>query len=437
MSAARDALRELLERPALARLWAAARSRLERRGAGEDGEIELGGMTARVDDPTDAERAAAADLLALAKLPSAGRPLQVRLAKLDAALRGSRFAVGLVEALTLHGGALRDLPAERADIAAGRLESARRARRHPLLVERPELRPWLDELFAGGLLHRLGRGDAEGLLARVLAVLAALPAEGERLAVLANRILGNSHALDTGHRVPALVLRALAALAGSPPPTSAAERRALWDSAAVVCDDLSCDVLVLGLRPTGNSLLADTLRRFADGGEPLRVTLRQLERRALAWQGAELRVAVCENPAVVAVAADRLGASCPPLICLEGFPSTAARRLLESLAAAGGRFLYHGDFDWGGLRIANALGRIVPWAPWRFTTHDYQARVAERGDDPLPLESDPVDAEWDAELRPAMEAAGVKVEEEAGVDELVGDLGQTNGPSSGRAAPRG
>ncbi|MEV7466999.1 DUF2399 domain-containing protein [Streptomyces kronopolitis] len=36
---------------------------------------------------------------------------------------------------------------------------------------------------------------------------------------------------------------------------------------------------------------------------------------------------------------------------------------------------YHGDFDWGGLRIAAALLRRVPWSPWRYTAAHYRAAV--------------------------------------------------------------
>jgi hypothetical protein len=43
-------------------------------------------------------------------------------------------------------------------------------------------------------------------------------------------------------------------------------------------------------------------------------------------------VFVCENPNIAAIAADRLG-------------------------AAGARLLYHGDFDWAGLVIANFVMR--------------------------------------------------------------------------------
>ncbi|GAA3040812.1 hypothetical protein GCM10020000_19240 [Streptomyces olivoverticillatus] len=87
-------------------------------------------------------------------------------------------------------------------------------------------------------------------------------------------------------------------------------------------------------------------------------------------------VRICENPAVLAAAADACGADCPPLVCLQGQPSAAALTLLRHLHNGGARLLYHGDFDWGGLRIANVLLSHVPWRPWRYTATDYRALAA-------------------------------------------------------------
>ena len=58
---------------------------------------------------------------------------------------------------------------------------------------------------------------------------------------------------------------------------------------------------------------------------------------------------VCENPSVVEEAAEKLGARCAPLICVEGRPSVAATPLLGALSRCGTELRYHGDFDWSGL----------------------------------------------------------------------------------------
>jgi uncharacterized protein (TIGR02679 family) len=184
---------------------------------------------------------------------------------------------------------------------------------------------------------------------------------------------------------------------------------------------LSSTVLALGL-PGGPDATMGQILALAHGvGEPVVLTLRQLTRtdpRALGVRSGLVRI--CENPIVVASAADRLEANCPPLICLSGQPSAAARHLLEMLSDVGADFAYHDDFDWGGLRIANALAQHIAWRPWRYTTADYL--------DALPratggtLSGRPAIADWDTELAPTLHQHGVRIEEELVLDELIGDL---------------
>ena len=87
------------------------------------------------------------------------------------------------------------------------------------------------------------------------------------------------------------------------------------------------------------------------------LTLRQLRCHDEALPAGPVRI--CENPVVIAAAADELGSRCTPLVCVGGQPSAAVWRLLDLLAAGGAQFRYHGDFDWGGIRIASAVRRRV------------------------------------------------------------------------------
>ncbi|WND34370.1 DUF2399 domain-containing protein [Streptomyces sp. BB1-1-1] len=48
------------------------------------------------------------------------------------------------------------------------------------------------------------------------------------------------------------------------------------------------------------------------------------------------------------------------------------------------RLLYHGDFDWGGVRSATPLARSVPWRPWRYTAPEYRAAGDHTGRGPGP-----------------------------------------------------
>ena len=66
-------------------------------------------------------------------------------------------------------------------------------------------------------------------LTAALAVLRALPTDGVSLAALADDLLGDPHALDTGRSCSRLVLSALAARGSIEPPSHAEGVRSLWE----------------------------------------------------------------------------------------------------------------------------------------------------------------------------------------------------------------
>ena len=159
-------------------------------------------------------------------------------------------------------------------------------------------------------------------------------------------------------------------------------------------------------------------------GEPTYLSLRHLLRAAPAWGVAGRAVFVCENPNLVAIAADRLGRRSAALVCTDGMPAAAQRVLLQQLVAAGARLRCHGDFDWPGLRIANQVRAVCGghphWRPWRFSAADYQhACQAGAG---RPLAGAPAQADWDSTLTDAMASAGQAIDEEALADGLLDDL---------------
>jgi uncharacterized protein (TIGR02679 family) len=135
-------------------------------------------------------------------------------------------------------------------------------------------------------------------------------------------------------------------------------------------------------------------------------------------------VRICENPVVVASAADELGAQCRPLVCVGGQPSAAGWRLLELLALGGAEFGYHGDFDWGGVRIARTVRDRVTWRSWRYDRQAYEAAVTSA--DPLTplarLTGEPSATPWEPGLAAAMRHRNVRVEEELTLDALLRDL---------------
>ncbi|MEU3251477.1 TIGR02679 family protein [Streptomyces sp. NPDC006997] len=402
----RDRLARLLGGPELA--WFV--DRVRRRMARD--EPLTGPVT--LSDPTPAQREAAERLLGRA--PGAGRSLRIRLDAVDAVLRRSGAGPdGLAAAVTALTG-----PVPRLAEVREQEEHAWREAYAPLdtltRAVRPELAPWADRLRGDGLVRRLARTPqaAKRLLDDMAEALRRLPAEpAVSLPVFAADAFGDAHALDDGTPLATLVLSGVRALTGFPDGTGAEWRREAWASAGLLKDALSSTVLTLGLRGT------PPLDWAAGTGEPAVLTLRQLAH--LPPRTAPAAVHVCENPAVLGAAADSLGAVSPPLVCLQGQPSAAALTLLRHLHTHGSTLLYHGDFDWGGLRIATALLRRVPWRPWRYTAADYRAAAAATPLAP-PLTGTPATAPWDRELRPALTELGVRVEEEAVLGDLLADL---------------
>ena len=351
-----------------------------------------------------------------------GRPIRpgtaattIRLGDLDELLRRADRRWDLRAVVEHEHGSLPDRAGDAEQQAAA--IAAARDQARTLAPDEVWVGAWLDELDRGMLTRLHTRGELD-LLPTAARVLAALPAEGTPLPALASQVTGDTKALGPT-TLAGLVLRGLAVRMGEPTPRSAAERRALWEAAGVVPDDLASQVLVLNLTPTG-SALAGWLREAAAEGLPFRITLQQLARQPLT-HGAPGPVRVCENPAVLRAAAEQLGAGSAPLVCTEGRPSMACRRLLDGLVAAGAHVRYHGDFDWPGLRIGESLLAVTGGRPWRLGAADYLEAV-ERCDPRAPLTGAATASPWDPDLARTMADVGRTIYEEDVLDVLLGDL---------------
>ncbi|PPU72783.1 TIGR02679 family protein [Xanthomonas cucurbitae] len=396
---------------------ASVRQRLRRRyeQAGPEavpGIIRLGGLDA----------AAYSALAQLAGLPSRrARSITLDVVELDARLRAAGLADSLRDALERLEGPI---------VAHARLRNALQSRWSALLIDiqvAKLLRDWLDQSPAAlTLLKRLAREPdrADLMLQAADNVLARLPASGVPRSQLSAELLGDAHALDPGRPVATIVLTAWrwyegtrdAGRPGTAGDPDDARVRHVWARAGVLVSALARPALYLNLPMPGQD---DFTRR---SGEPGYLSLRQLLRHRPAWPVAGRRIHVCENPDIVAIAADRLGAACAPLICTDGMPAAAQRILLDQLTAAGAHLHYHGDYDWPGIGIANLVMRTWNARPWRFGTADYRAAVAQAPTRPHELSGDSVQALWDAELTMAMASHGVSIAEEAVVASLLVDL---------------
>ncbi|WP_245877244.1 TIGR02679 family protein [Streptomyces glaucescens] len=366
-------------------------------------------------DPDESQRQAA-DLL-LGRVPRSSGSLSIRLATVDEILRRSRVSPdGLAAAVVALTGPV-TLHAE----TRNREERAWNEAYAPLGILDGELARWAERIRSDGLVRRLARTPeaAGSLVEAAVRALRALPASPPTSrATFAARNLSGAHALDDGTPLATLVLSGIRCLTGFPDGSGAQWRREAWASAGLLKDDLSSTVLTLNLRGT------PFLDWMADAGEPAVMTLRSLTRSApVASVPTTGTVHICENPAVLSAAADTLGPACPPMVCLQGQPSAAALTLLRDLSMRGACLLYHGDFDWGGVRIAAALARSVPWRPWRYTAADYRAAVTAAAEAPN-LTGPPAATPWDPALAVALAERSVRVEEETVLDDLLTDLGR-------------
>ncbi|MHB1599242.1 MAG: TIGR02679 family protein [Acidimicrobiales bacterium] len=406
--------------PGLGRLWDAVAARLQRNGLRPHGVVRLEALDR-------AERRALAGILGR---PVTAARVSVDLADLDGRLRSVGDGRGLVTVAEALRGPLVDRPAAR--IAAGEQRSAvwaaaRAALADHGLGEQHWTEPWLEEIRGAGTLTRLGPDRAAASVVRAVRALAALPVvEGTagRLGRtdLAIRVTGSSHGLDDGEILASLVLRGIARMTSGAPPESAADRRALWEAAGILADEISTTVLTAGLRPPGSDPLAAGIRARGDAGCETHLTLRDL-RRIGSWVAPRTEVFVCENPRVVEAALD--AGSRRAMVCTAGNPRTVVHALLSQLAAGGARLHYRGDFDWPGVGIANRVIEAHGASPWRMGATDYEDAIARAATDldSLPvLDGRPLSASWDVELMPTMARTGRVVHEEALLDLLVADL---------------
>jgi len=352
---------------------------------------------------TTAERDALTGLLGRRR--SNQKSLRLSHEQLDAALRGAELANDLCSALECLDGPIVDTRAAR--------ERARRAWAGVFAeAANVALADALADSRAQGLLKRLAGQDidtARRLIGQTETVLARLPAPGIARARLAADTLGDAHALDPSRPVATLIRRVLD---GS---RQHERMRDLWAEQGVLVNELAKPVVVFNLQANGDGVADQLIAAARTAGEPLHLSLRLLARNTPNWLSSQT-IHICENPEVLAAAADALGARCAPLICIDGQLSAAPRTLLDQLAAAGCGFYYHGDYDWPGITIANGIIARYGASPWRYSARHYAPDHGPR------LAGEPVEAVWDATLAPRMGAAGIAVHEESQLDGLIHDL---------------
>lgn len=399
-----------LDRPELAALWAAVRAHLERRS------LRIEGARVTLTELADVEMAAVCALLGRRRPP--GARLRVDVEQLDEVLRAGPIGAGAVEVLEAIGGPLRDRPGERASASEERDALWEFVHDHPVAGD-ADVSDWIESLRPRGRLTRLGVTAVDQTVTVALDVVAALverrrrPTRSRPLPVVAAELTGDAHGLDDDRVVGQIVADAVVTL------SKQASMRDAWAAFGVDLDLVNTSVLTLGLPGPPGSIL-DSAHR---SGEPLRSTSRMLRSLDVGGLGGGglggVVVNVCENPAVVAVAADELGSSCAPLVCTDGMPRSVTSLLIAQLVAAGARVRAHADFDVGGVAIVGHLVRTHGVQPWRFGRDDYLAAVTGPT---LALGGSVAATPWDVALAATMNATGLAVHEESLLDVLLTDL---------------
>ncbi len=411
-------LQRLLGGEDAARLRRRLRERLARGG---NGPITLSRAS-------DTERATVERLLG--RPPRRGTSLRVDPDDVASTLTQAGIAPDLTTALEALDGPIRDTQAERA-ATAQRWQAV-----FDGIRERADdlgLSGWIEALESSGLLKRLSRNDpnrAEQFLTSSLDVIEQLPGQGINRASLAARCLGDAHGLDRGQPVTALVRQALQSHWGGGIADPEADERTIWAHGGVLIGgDISSTILGFRLPVTGDGPTADMLTAQNAAGEPVYLTLRQLLRQPPLWDVTGTDVFVCENPTVLAEAAERLGHNCAPIIATNGQPHTACLVLLEALTNAGARLHVRADFDWPGVSIVNRLLQRFPMTPWRMdsATLDRHTDLGGR-----PLRGPAVHASWDNRLSGALQQHGRILEEEQLLRMLLEDLNAGGRPQRGR-----
>ena len=402
---------------------AALRKRLRRRFERAPNDTPI--VYIRINGLTEKEHAALASLL--------GRPqryansLQIDVSLVDTALQRAGIASSLC-------GALEQLDGPIANLAAERLREEHFWSRVIEGCTHPDLADFLRAPEGPRLLKRLTGQDSQDSRAIDLCrgaecVLSRLPEKGIARSQLAAEVLGNAHALDNGEPVATIVLAVRRRLARQPgddetfdltaePQQVASEQpiRDVWARAGVLVNELARPALFLNV-----PIDASESNSWHDG-EPSYRSLRVLLRSPPSWHVAGRKVFVCENPNILAIAADHWGRDCAPLICTDGMPAAAQQCLLSQLALGGARLLYHGDFDWPGLRIGNYVIREFGAEPWRFDVTDYIAAVRAVSNSGHHLQGKTTEAVWDTALASAMQQHQLAIAEEAVAPSLLRDL---------------
>ena len=376
--------------------------------------IEVGGVGGQVviADSTVDERRALASFLG--KAPFQAETIKVRLRDVDAALRQSGFVCTLPDVLHAF---LPEQPLitrkEKRAIHTTHQTDFRVALQTVVsqISEGTRAYHWLTQGQHGvEWLYVRNKNTSKDeqeqqlrVVQRVAHALNTLPSleKPERLALFAQRISGNPHALDTNTNAGRLFLLALSDLVYisksvqqdedehedvvSLPSQDRIQELRLYAGVGLRVDTISSYVAVFHLFEAIDHKGQVDVLSLAGRNRVLVLPLRQI----IKWQAivpAQHRIYVCENPQVFEEVVEQQRSeesTLPTLICTSGWPSVAALMLLDLLLAQSvdNTLYYSGDFDIKGLQIAAYLMARYPehCHLWRFDSDAYTVALQHGG----------------------------------------------------------
>ncbi|MEO6492550.1 MAG: DUF2399 domain-containing protein [Ilumatobacteraceae bacterium] len=384
-------------------VWIAVRHRLETKGHDNRGRV-------RVPDLARPAR------LTLSTLVGREVGMTVDLTALETALVQLGVGTDLAAALDALGHPVDPSGGERR-VERQVSERARATARSAVAMwPEPWAAAWVDEVIRAGILRGMNPDRSDRFIASVRIVLDRI-ADGDRTVPLsrvdlAATSIGSSHALDTGTRLEAATVRALA--------RTVANDQDVWSSAGVHTDLVSAPV-VTWLLPVSESSPTHRLTSAAAAlGTPVHLTQFVLQRFPAVVPSGTI-VLVTENPRIVEAAAQR---GHPwPVMSTNGNPSGAVRLLIRQLLGCGAELRYHGDFDAAGLSICARM-MAIGLQPWKMGASDYERAVALSAASvpPVDLPTDEAAAPstpWDPRLQSVFDASRRIVHEERLIDELL------------------
>ncbi len=370
----------------------------------------VGGQVVIVDSTANERRELASFL---GKAPFQGETIKVRLRDVDAALQRSGFACTLPDVLHAF------LP-EQPLITRKEQRAAHALHQTDFRDALQSIVTQVDEGTRAYIWLTQGQHGIEWLYARnkniskdeqaqqlrmvqyVAHALNSLPSpeKPERLALFAQRISGDPHALDTNTSAGRLFLLALSDLANTSktgnqdedeheeivllPSQDRIQELRLYAGVGLRVDTISSYVAVFHLfEAIDHKGQVDALSH-AGRNRVLLLPLRQI----VEWQSimpAKHSIYACENPQVFEeiVEQHRNKGTLPTVICTSGWPSVAALLLLDLLLAQStdNMLYYSGDFDIKGLQIAAYLLARYPERChlWRFDSNAYAVALQHGG----------------------------------------------------------